>query len=190
MRKLSQRGAARRPRRRRDRGAAAIIVAVLFAGGAALGCAAFTVDLGSWNGVRRQMQNASDAVATSVATLCAKDVTKCNTYGANQSSNVGSATVNSLIGASTGYPGQAQSASLRATYVASDGTRGICGWAIPSSTLSGGVPLPSCTRPDPADPATPLLQCPKPPAYLYNDAAIPYIEAYTEARFHPSSLAR
>lgn len=166
-------------RRRRDRGVAALIVAILFAGGALIACAAFTVDLGSWYGVRRQMQNASDAVSLSLAQVCATNAAKCNSNGANQPAVVGATTFGQLVTSNTSYASQALNANLKNVYGVPDGTRGACGWRTPSTGLSAGSALPACSRPTSA---TPLSSCPQLPQYLQSNIDIPYVEAYTEAQ--------
>jgi hypothetical protein len=57
-----------------ERGTVAVLVAVLFGSGLLLGAAALTVDVGSINAERRQLQNGADAASLAAAQLCADGI--------------------------------------------------------------------------------------------------------------------
>ena len=63
---------------RHDRGAVAVTVAILLAGGALLGFAALSVDVGLIYSERQQLQSGADASALAVANACARRKAACN----------------------------------------------------------------------------------------------------------------
>ena len=70
-------------RQRDERGAVGTIVGVLLAMGVVFGFLAISVDVGSLLWERRQLQNAADAAALSLATECGKPGANCTTTAGN-----------------------------------------------------------------------------------------------------------
>ncbi len=151
----------RRLRRRAERGAVATIVAVFLAGGVLVGMAAFSVDVGSLLGERRQLQNGADAAALALAQTCSTTPARCTTANAS--------TAAALAGLADGN--------------ADDGTAALAGTAAQPAAVcwhdAGTLPasvgaLPAC---GPA--GTGPVDCPALPSVLTDNPDIPYVEVRT-----------
>jgi hypothetical protein len=149
-------------RLRRDQGAAALIATILFTTGLLVGVAAFTVDVGTWNSEKRQLQNAADASALSMARTCALAEPNCNYVGANTS--LGSASIIQLANSNS----QDGSSGLDASAYAN----GVCGSAAISTVTSS---LPQCNAPSAS-----LGDCLPLPSWISSPVSqIKYVETHT-----------
>jgi Putative Flp pilus-assembly TadE/G-like len=136
---------------------------MLFTSGLLLGVAALTVDVGTWNSEKRQLQNAADASALSMARTCALAESNCNFVGATTS--LGSASITQLANANS----QDGTSGLDTSVYGN----GVCGSATISTVIAS---LPRCNAPTAS-----LGDCLPLPTWITTAPApgIKYVESHT-----------
>lgn len=147
--------------REREQGAIAAIVAMLFGLGVILSLAALTVDVGSINADRRQLQNGADAVALAVAQKCASTGT-CAAYD-------GTGALDPSLQALANANAADRKTEVRRVDGTTDGNRNaICG------TATGLVACPTSSVPDTQN----LQECPS----VTLPGTAKYVRVYTETK--------
>lgn len=152
--------------KKRDRGAVAVIVAV-FSSTVIIGMLAFSVDIGSIDYERRQLQNGTDAAAMALAQTCALDPTGCDPTKTVAALNL-LASANAID----------QMSQL-------DTARGIQGQCARDADPALGFPgMPKCASASSDAAVNDLAQCPPLPAYYKtgDGAKLPYVETYVQTK--------